>query len=290
MRATKTRALRQRFQIPADAAVELLTPLGFQVVHRNPTQLVLYGPRKMKLLRPLTYFSRISLNQHDRDLHLSAHFRDDENKPSWTKRALVLPLALTLAMAVPSLLYFSNLPLIAFLTLIFLVFHVLITIMVALLPPSHMYASEANKALNSFLQRIMKQPEITLRISAQSILATSKATLRCAYCHDDIITQTPVSCQRCQTRLHRDCWEEIKRCPTLGCGHSPNQQQSLERRRSEPSSVPPPRTGLLSLMIRSNAREKTRLPNPSGLFLSPIQRRKCRDCLTPIKLGIQCAP
>lgn len=37
---------------------------------------------------------------------------------------------------------------------------------------------------------------------------------RCAYCLDsgDLYT-----CPGCQTRLHKDCREELRRCPTIGC-------------------------------------------------------------------------
>lgn len=39
--------------------------------------------------------------------------------------------------------------------------------------------------------------------------------LRCAFCHGKADKVIP--CTGCGTLLHQDCFEETKRCPTLGC-------------------------------------------------------------------------
>ena len=41
--------------------------------------------------------------------------------------------------------------------------------------------------------------------------------LRCAYCHDSLGPRAPKPCLGCGTQLHAGCWEEVGRCPTLGC-------------------------------------------------------------------------
>ncbi|MCW8139807.1 MAG: hypothetical protein KIT58_12990 [Planctomycetota bacterium] len=37
---------------------------------------------------------------------------------------------------------------------------------------------------------------------------------RCAFCHDE---RPEVECVACHTWLHRACWAQVERCPTLGC-------------------------------------------------------------------------
>ncbi|MCO5166415.1 MAG: hypothetical protein M9894_08625 [Planctomycetes bacterium] len=37
---------------------------------------------------------------------------------------------------------------------------------------------------------------------------------RCAFCHDGA---PEVACPRCRTWLHAACWDQARRCPTLGC-------------------------------------------------------------------------
>jgi hypothetical protein len=47
-----------------------------------------------------------------------------------------------------------------------------------------------------------------------------KSRLRCAYCHGEA-GRSPVVCGGCKTVLHRDCFEILGACPTLGCGLPP---------------------------------------------------------------------
>jgi hypothetical protein len=56
---------------------------------------------------------------------------------------------------------------------------------------------------------------------------------RCSYCHDSITGEEPdlVACGRCHTVLHEGCWQELGRCPVLGCdGHEPERRSA----RAEP--------------------------------------------------------
>jgi hypothetical protein len=43
---------------------------------------------------------------------------------------------------------------------------------------------------------------------------------RCAYCHDGITGEEDglAACGGCRTVLHGACWDELGRCPVLGCG------------------------------------------------------------------------
>jgi hypothetical protein len=42
---------------------------------------------------------------------------------------------------------------------------------------------------------------------------------RCAYCHDEVSGEEPdlTACVGCKTVLHDGCWQDLGRCPTLGC-------------------------------------------------------------------------
>ncbi|MEZ0229225.1 MAG: RING finger protein [Planctomycetota bacterium] len=50
-------------------------------------------------------------------------------------------------------------------------------------------------------------------------LAGSEGKARCAYCHEDVTGAEPdlVACEHCHTVLHADCYDELGRCPILGC-------------------------------------------------------------------------
>jgi hypothetical protein len=45
--------------------------------------------------------------------------------------------------------------------------------------------------------------------------------MRCSYCHDRLSSSGVRRCRDCGTGLHRDCWAEARRCPTLGCAPRP---------------------------------------------------------------------
>ena len=41
---------------------------------------------------------------------------------------------------------------------------------------------------------------------------------RCSVCHSDIVDEPEVTCPGCETKLHVDCFHDLKQCPTIGCG------------------------------------------------------------------------
>ncbi len=57
------------------------------------------------------------------------------------------------------------------------------------------------------------------------VLAVRSAT-RCAVCHDGL-DEEAVACARCAARAHLDCWLELGRCTSLGCGAAPFARRRL---------------------------------------------------------------
>src|SRR5690348_10951226 len=51
------------------------------------------------------------------------------------------------------------------------------------------------------------------------VLGVRSAT-RCAVCHDGL-GEEAVACARCAAGAHLDCWLELGRCTSLGCGAAP---------------------------------------------------------------------
>ena len=49
---------------------------------------------------------------------------------------------------------------------------------------------------------------------------SSSQKKRCCVCHSDFNDEPEVSCPGCDTKLHVDCFNELKECPTLGCNTS----------------------------------------------------------------------
>ncbi|MDF1662340.1 MAG: hypothetical protein P1V97_11240 [Planctomycetota bacterium] len=217
MRATKKRPLHQRFQIPAEVAEEKLTHLGFHVVQKSPTTVILYGPKKANPRKALTYFSRIALSQHDPDLHLTALYRDDEElSSSWLRRLFPVLLPSLIAVLIAIGLSAST-KTAQILTGVFLAINLVFATIVCLNPSPPNSVQNANLELESLLNQIMNQPKCTKRESFRTIHISSRASLRCAYCHDDLVCKSPYSCPDCKTQIHRECMEELDLCPTLGC-------------------------------------------------------------------------
>lgn len=213
MRATKKHRLHQRFQIPAKAAEERLKRSGFTVVQKTPSNLILYGPKKAKPRAPLTHFARIALSHHYQYLHLTALFREDkELRAPWLYKLrppilTILGLCfLALAVIVPSQ------AMQGFAACLFV-----LILAKTILTPRPSYVKDANLELERLLNQIMNQPEVTRRHSHRAIQISSKPSLRCAYCHDDLICHAPYTCSNCQTQIHWECLEELENCPTLGC-------------------------------------------------------------------------
>lgn len=66
---------------------------------------------------------------------------------------------------------------------------------------------------------------------------------RCPYCHAGVDGTEPdlVSCRRCRTVLHDECWRELGHCPVLGCpGKRPQRASGAggARGRRRPSREP----------------------------------------------------
>ena len=60
----------------------------------------------------------------------------------------------------------------------------------------------------------------------------------CPYCHTVTGTDT-ISCEVCESRYHRDCWEESGRCAVPGCGAATTSpHQATERLTAVPPSIP----------------------------------------------------
>ncbi|MDF1663979.1 MAG: hypothetical protein P1V97_19575 [Planctomycetota bacterium] len=53
-----------------------------------------------------------------------------------------------------------------------------------------------------------------------SVTRSASHSWRCVYCHDTIY-QAPVICPLCKTLMHKECCEELGRCPTFGCEGDP---------------------------------------------------------------------
>jgi hypothetical protein len=94
-------------------------------------------------------------------------------------------------------------------------------------------ASELLQALLGVAEAFESRPvEIAVLGGARRALS-SDGQFRCAFCHDSITGQERdlVACDRCQTVLHDACWNDLGRCPTLGCaGRSPERPQEVRGR------------------------------------------------------------
>lgn len=102
---------------------------------------------------------------------------------------------------------------------------------------------------------------------------------RCAFCHD-ALDGDDATCEACGTVLHRDCFEGLGECPTLGCAQGvftlrpeararvsqtrPAFRQALARWESRRSERPPPKHARRQL----TAREPSLLESLSDRLLS----------------------
>ncbi|MCO5165676.1 MAG: hypothetical protein M9894_04820 [Planctomycetes bacterium] len=75
------------------------------------------------------------------------------------------------------------------------------------------------------------------RLRARRIVALGPDA-RCAYCHGPFARggEEPFSCRGCAAVLHRPCWHEARRCPTLGC-RGPDVRRPPARPAEPPASV-----------------------------------------------------
>ncbi|HET6495557.1 MAG TPA: hypothetical protein VFH61_09365 [Thermoleophilia bacterium] len=56
-------------------------------------------------------------------------------------------------------------------------------------------------------------------VSPLRLSLTAKGVASCPYCRDTVneSKEAWVSCGGCETLLHAECWDDLGRCPTLGC-------------------------------------------------------------------------
>jgi hypothetical protein len=68
------------------------------------------------------------------------------------------------------------------------------------------------------LQRIPLEVVVLGNRTRLAFPGLSKAA-RCAYCHADVSGEEPdlVACETCSTIAHEACWDELGRCPVMGC-------------------------------------------------------------------------
>jgi hypothetical protein len=74
-------------------------------------------------------------------------------------------------------------------------------------------------------------------VSADSIKVRGRESRerRCPYCHDDIEEPPLSTCLQCETRVHPECLELLRRCPTLGC---PGRADAFSSRKGSTKSKP----------------------------------------------------
>lgn len=64
--------------------------------------------------------------------------------------------------------------------------------------------------------------------------AEAQQGVRCPYCFDDFSEDTESRpCNKCKVRVHTACWEELTRCPTMGCAEAPV-QVTIRPRQQDP--------------------------------------------------------
>jgi len=65
-----------------------------------------------------------------------------------------------------------------------------------------------------------RRPALNIGFADRSFVwvGSDDRSARCAYCHDDLGQDDLVSCGRCHTLTHADCYGEHGGCPILGCG------------------------------------------------------------------------
>jgi len=84
-------------------------------------------------------------------------------------------------------------------------------------PTSYTWALGLLQSGARFFERI---PLVVKNLGERRAYADGAGRTRCAYCHDAIQGEDAslVACERCATVLHDGCWQELGRCPLLGCG------------------------------------------------------------------------
>jgi hypothetical protein len=69
------------------------------------------------------------------------------------------------------------------------------------------------------LARALEALDQTTRVRATAVI--DPAARQCPYCRDLLASEEHlalVACRRCKTVLHEECFDELRRCPAMGCG------------------------------------------------------------------------
>jgi hypothetical protein len=82
--------------------------------------------------------------------------------------------------------------------------------------------SRVERVLREML-RLAKAAEQVPSVETLASIEASPAAVdlegrQCPYCKDELQTAQAVSCKDCHTVLHAECFAELGRCTTLGCG------------------------------------------------------------------------
>lgn len=62
------------------------------------------------------------------------------------------------------------------------------------------------------------------------LLRPRLSQLHCSYCREEVERSEDTACRDCGVLLHRECWPELRRCPTPGCARPARHRVSLYRR------------------------------------------------------------
>lgn len=219
MRTTRRVQLHQNFQAPVQAAEDQLTVLGFRVLKRTPTHAIFDGPKKTSSRSALTYFSRIALSHHHRNLHLTALSRQDDSAPKSSVAKYLPPIAVTALATLIAISFHVDDATTRAITTMILLINLCVAAVISLYPAPVDEAREAHKALDHFFRAIVG-PKAASKRPKKLIRVTPKAKLRCAYCHDDLHNAPRFLCPDCHTQIHEECRHELDACPTFGCANT----------------------------------------------------------------------
>ena len=208
---------RLNFVSVAQKAESILSRKQFQLTYKDSQLLVFHGPRKSEANLPITKFSQISINRHPWKILVSATTASSTIDSTFWKRWLtIIPILLTYTSLLPYLLIeaagIRNFPILPFLLFIPVLY---IFLNFCVFPKTKHNPRQLARALglDELLQQLSEAP--TAKTVFQFNAPESKT--RCAYCHDGFQSESGLECPDCKTQIHRECWEELQRCPTLGC-------------------------------------------------------------------------
>lgn len=104
--------------------------------------------------------------------------------------------------------------------------------------PLHDYAGTRVVAILDALERAalaLERPPFAVKLlpGERRAMAGEGGRPHCPYCRDELTGEETdlVSCRLCRTVLHDECWQELGRCPVLGCrGRNPERPRPANKR------------------------------------------------------------